>query len=1843
MVSQETKASAEQIASAVPPDLAYKSGPDGAVLDFMAFLFLQNQDFRTVIYSRMTEVLLMLFNTACFPPPKPMWKPWNPSDFPDDNHNLLVLRMLSTSSWKFLVRIFKHLFFRKKGSPANFNFQTSSVNAVSTEGISSRSAGEDSLQVAVELLLEVHIKPGFVDRLLINLLAECPDALSMDMSTASAVTVASNISRFFTHLLSHPRKISDSLSSSCLHHMMNFLSTSLQNLVQDGPVSYQISQIAGSIQGLLFTIIITYTNQTILRCLSFEAAGTEKEKRDMQSPETVSRERVQTVFTIPERSTELDDCLLVLQQLNSYFNLLCDNDLYQFSSQKLDLNNLNSPIYSGEEGGGQKEKKNNIKYFVSEMCFFLQHVLQYVQKQQQTSSDDGTCRGLQDAALAVWIKLIRGKADLLADILFPHVSIVQEREGINRVTTRNELLTRLQKSFVSLSTDPDKSGTRLQGDIGKDEVSQVLNLLKRPLPAQVSAHERKSRLSFSMSNPEQKDVLLHMNLSGRTSIANAVEALLEEPEQYKSRMRDEFLQTNQQFELMQMMRLRNQRLDARDFFHNHWKKLSYEIKRRAAICLEHQLGSSEMNSNLATSNESAEFILDRWKVEFTQGPFRQLKKRQRDHDFYSVYGIDFEHLVTLEKRKGLDVADLVHGQPKERKKGRDSSSKESDSTSDLNKSKRLPQSGSNLSGIFYGVKNAPWKKLRKFLEPCDQPGPKDMFNCHRIDGLELKNAIVVIGEEYLYVVDDFDIDSQGMLSETRVPSASRKFSVKLGYGNLGNDNTADQGVIFQVQKILKNRVNASSVSPKSVGRECQKWPYTAIQDVFTRNYQLRQVAMEIFHLNGTHFMLVFATQSARNSLHSRLQSLLSTENMSQNNPLSISFIGADTVNQPKSRSPLSLLTQFQWNNSLNVITNKWKTGQISNFAYLMLLNTLAGRTYNDLKQYPVFPWVLQDYYNQELDLGNPNVYRDLSKPMGALSPKRAKRFEERYESFYDPTRPEVPKFHYGTHYSSSAVVLFFLFRLEPFSQVALDLQGGKFDHADRLFASVAKTWQNASGFSAPGDEDQKDGFHGLTDVKELIPEWYSLPDLFINLNRFDLGETQSGRRVHNVELPPWARGDPKIFVRILRRALESRYVSSNLHNWIDLIFGYKQRGNAAVEALNVFRHTAYSGAIDIDAISDPLMKQATIDEIDNFGQTPEQLFTRPHPQRKVFASCETSNRLSDDPASAADSSQIMVVLRPDLVRVGDEVAQLSTRQPVRAIFWDGNRLVTVGGNKCLLPPKYALYVNWNNFSCGIRFYTYFQPSSTFKDQLLASFEGLHKSPVTCVRATDDGQTLIVGCEDATVAVYEVIKPIVGPVGIVLRGTLSGHLGPITHLAACTTYKLLATGSADKFVFLWDLQTLECVCHLPCHPHPISAIAIDDVSGDIATCSGSFLAVWDVNGDFLAAKNIKGTVRQSKQAYPDSLKTFSSTITPPVTSRSRSSSMTTPSKSSGSPFDTLPTDSSPATGSLRPLVVTSVDFLSGGSTGAEWVIATGHADGSLRMWALEMPTLASRRMGPDLDSEELYTFLFPGAASTSPADCMYLASRAVLFVSKHPITCIHCSHNELSRFWAGDNKGTVYELFARNSREHWIRDEEMKVCAGLSCSTRFTVIERKHHCRRCGMIFCGRCSSKSCPVPALGFYQAVRVCDPCFADLSFQANPMREAKGNLSAEGELVSSSSLDAGAPAFSRFSSVLSAFSPLTTFSVTSQRPNQQPEIRTANTTISASATTSTNSASVTSGSTTDTIDPCSSISTFEEVDPPAIVVVPTSTTAASDTTSAPALAHVDTDTCDSSSTGPR
>ena len=117
-----------------------------------------------------------------------------------------------------------------------------------------------------------------------------------------------------------------------------------------------------------------------------------------------------------------------------------------------------------------------------------------------------------------------------------------------------------------------------------------------------------------------------------------------------------------------------------------------------------------------------------------------------------------------------------------------------------------------------------------------------------------------------------------------------------------------------------------------------------------------------------------------------------------------------------------------------------------------LMSILAGRSFNDLMQYPVFPWVISDYSSKSLDLTNPKSFRDLRKPMAIQKRDREQSVLTNYKNLEKEEFQEsqhhggvVGPYHYGSHYSNSGIVLQFLIRMPPFTSMFLKYQDGHFD------------------------------------------------------------------------------------------------------------------------------------------------------------------------------------------------------------------------------------------------------------------------------------------------------------------------------------------------------------------------------------------------------------------------------------------------------------------------------------------------------------------------------------------------------------------------------------------------------------------------------------------------------------------------------------------------------------------------------------------------------------------------------------------------------------------------------
>jgi Beige/BEACH domain len=85
------------------------------------------------------------------------------------------------------------------------------------------------------------------------------------------------------------------------------------------------------------------------------------------------------------------------------------------------------------------------------------------------------------------------------------------------------------------------------------------------------------------------------------------------------------------------------------------------------------------------------------------------------------------------------------------------------------------------------------------------------------------------------------------------------------------------------------------------------------------------------------------------------------------------------------------------------------------------------------------------------------------------------------------------------------------------------MQGGRFDHADRLFFSLPHAWHQA--------------LTNTSDVKEMIPDLFCQPACLTNREGLELGQRQAGGSVGDVVLPPWAKGSPDEFIRIHRCVL----------------------------------------------------------------------------------------------------------------------------------------------------------------------------------------------------------------------------------------------------------------------------------------------------------------------------------------------------------------------------------------------------------------------------------------------------------------------------------------------------------------------------------------------------------------------------------------------------------------------------------------------------------------------------------------------------------------------------------
>lgn len=257
----------------------------------------------------------------------------------------------------------------------------------------------------------------------------------------------------------------------------------------------------------------------------------------------------------------------------------------------------------------------------------------------------------------------------------------------------------------------------------------------------------------------------------------------------------------------------------------------------------------------------------------------------------------------------------------------------------------------------------------------------------------------------------------------------------------------------------------------------------------------------------------------------------------------------------------------------------WWKGELSNFEYLLVLNRLAGRRWGDHTFYTLMPWVMD--FSVKSDENSNTGWRDLSKSKWRLA-----KGDEQLDFTY--LTSEIPH-HVSDECLSELAVCSYKARRLPLSVLRLAVR------------SVYEPNEYPSNMQRL--------YQWTPD--ECIPEFYSDPLIFYSLH--------SG--MPDLAVPSWA-GTPEEFIKLHRNALESNRVSFQLHNWIDITFGYKMSGEAAISAKNVMLPASTS-----------TIPRST-------GR--RQLFSQPHPPRQNAGNilrCNTNDQME---ANSVEGGHLLV-------------------------------------------------------------------------------------------------------------------------------------------------------------------------------------------------------------------------------------------------------------------------------------------------------------------------------------------------------------------------------------------------------------------------------------------------------------------------------------------------------------------------------------------------------------------------------------------------------------------------
>lgn len=661
---------------------------------------------------------------------------------------------------------------------------------------------------------------------------------------------------------------------------------------------------------------------------------------------------------------------------------------------------------------------------------------------------------------------------------------------------------------------------------------------------------------------------------------------------------------------------------------------------------------------------------------------------------------------------------------------------------------------------------------------------------------------------------------------------------------------------------------------------CLKIKYEDINFFLKKRYFYRANSIEIFTGKQKSYYFHFKNYEERKSAFIQLSQKFKNKDEIKMNPKTLDY-AYGIINKNRKYKNDKIYTNF------GDILSNWREHMISSFELLMWCNIFSNRSYRDLTQYPVFPWPITNFGGEKIVL--PNNYRCFKLPMGMQefnekSKERIALFKEEYanmeaeakalqkEEDFEHITPtgderksknsckikddsEVPHF-YGTHYSNPIYVSHYLSRLFPFTQLRIELQGDNFDTAERLFTSMEITFESAVTHKA--------------DVRELIPEFFFLPEMFYNINNLNFGIKDT-----DVSLPPWAKGSAYKFVSRLRRILDKD--ETELQSWIDLIFGCKQNGKAAIEACNIFLNSSYYSNVKLEGIPEISLAKYYM-KLAEVGLIPAQLFAKIMPSKKPKFLCQITSK------------------KNQLKKVG-----YSTKSLINSLdgvfnplafkfFGTENHLVILNENyfKCtvklsgiVLSVQNLSSINSekSNYSRGLSgiISSIINPTIILKNgtriiqgglwngtmldfdkgKVTVIHNNVDHSPIVALINDDDENFVIAGTKRGSVIIYDIVdsKPLKP------HKKLHNHNDEIIVLVVNKNLQILGTSSYDRTVNIYTMPTFKFI-------NSIKLSIIPTVVAFSSTPSPSFVAG---NSTSFYAFTINGTPLDIKWAIEKEIK------------------------------------------------------------------------------------------------------------------------------------------------------------------------------------------------------------------------------------------------------------------------------------------------------------------------------------------------------------------------------------